>query len=415
MQPNVLRSRLLFFLIHGILILAGLILLGLGWSIHHMDLMAADRNFVLELHVSLGLTIGVLLLIQCLVMLIVRPLALHKAERDWRRIFQNISIVFIYIALAALIGSGYFERALAGAPVSFWTLPLPAFGTPDPGLAAWARIVHEITAYAWAGLVGIQVILAGLGLFKSAAPHGTRSPALPQDEASLPEAQEAPLPLPVAQTPIPDEASRPAPVPPPPALDQARDLLARKQAQGLSANLSIFGWINFWVQFVLALVAVLLLTFATSGHAFSPTKFGDSIYFAWYGFALLILSIGMSLYYVKVSKKVIEKPKIFLNHENSRAFWFLFLGLIISGLGVFISFAGVTMSITVLVVKAISYPPGVAIIDPQNMIRALDIFVLILNFILLLAHFVALVSTLWLGLRASKVRLDYLVLPKLSA
>jgi cytochrome b561 len=415
MQPNVSRSRIFFFVIHWILILAGLVLLGLGWSLHYMDLNAADRIFVLETHVSLGLTLAFLLLIQCLIMGIARPLALDKAERAWRRSLQNIAIAFIYIAMALLIGSGYLERVFAGAPVSFWTLPLPAWATPDPGLDAWARTIHTISAYVLAGLIGVNAILGGLGLFESAAPPEALPEPLPQDEMPLPEAQEVPPPVPAAQMPIPAEVSRPAPVPSQTEIDEAREVLARKHVQGLASNLRIFGWINFWVQFVLALVAVLLLTFATSGHAFSPGKFGEAIYFAWYGFALLILSIGISLYYVKAGGRVVAKPLVFLNHENSRAFWFLLVGLLVSGFGVLISFAGLTMSITVLVVKAIAFPPGIAITDPQNMIRALDIFVLILNFILVIGHFVALVSILWLGMRASKVRLDYLTLSKLPA
>ena len=41
-----------------------------------------------------------------------------------------------------------------------------------------------------------------------------------------------------------------------------------------------------------------------------------------------------------------------------------------------------------LIAKTVSQPPGIAITDPTKIIRALDVFVLLMSFLLLMAHFI---------------------------
>jgi Protein of unknown function (DUF3611) len=47
-------------------------------------------------------------------------------------------------------------------------------------------------------------------------------------------------------------------------------------------------------------------------------------------------------------------------------------------------------------VKTVSQPPGIAITDPSKIVRALDVFILIVNFDLLVAHFIGVGTALWL-------------------
>jgi hypothetical protein len=130
----------------------------------------------------------------------------------------------------------------------------------------------------------------------------------------------------------------------------------------------------------------------------------------WYGFFLLCPAVVLGLYYIRVSKKVISRPQSYLDHENKLAFWFLKAGLLIGLLGILISFSGIALSVSVLVAKSISHPPGLAISEPHKIIRPLDIFVLIVNFTLLIAHFVGTVITFWLGLCAAKARVHYVAI-----
>jgi len=74
---------------------------------------------------------------------------------------------------------------------------------------------------------------------------------------------------------------------------------------------------------------------------------------------------------------------------------------------VVVSFIGVGLSVALLIGKTVSQPPGIAITDPNKIIRALDVFVLLVNFNLLFAHFVGFAVTAWLSVSALKAHHQY--------
>ncbi len=89
-------------------------------------------------------------------------------------------------------------------------------------------------------------------------------------------------------------------------------------------------------------------------------------------------------------------------------FWFLMAGLLTGSLGVLISFTGVALSISLLIAKTVSQPPGIAITDPTKIIRALDVFILLVNYILLMAHCIGAGIAAWLSLNVTTARLKYI-------
>ncbi|HEX3496240.1 MAG TPA: cytochrome b/b6 domain-containing protein, partial [Methylocella sp.] len=60
MPSNVARYSFVFILIHWVLVLMGFVLLGLGWYIQYMPPPPQARSFLLNLHMSLGLTSAIL-------------------------------------------------------------------------------------------------------------------------------------------------------------------------------------------------------------------------------------------------------------------------------------------------------------------------------------------------------------------
>jgi hypothetical protein len=72
------------------------------------------------------------------------------------------------------------------------------------------------------------------------------------------------------------------------------------------------------------------------------------------------------------------------------------LGVIIGFVGMLIALIGAGTSIGVLVAKTVSQPPGMAITDPNRIVRALDVFVVLANLNLIAAHLVGTVTSLWL-------------------
>jgi hypothetical protein len=107
-------------------------------------------------------------------------------------------------------------------------------------------------------------------------------------------------------------------------LDETKSLMASKIVQRLAKNLRLFGWIGFWLQFVLAFISALLLAFATTGRAFSPGSawFGDATYWGGYGFLLLCFAVLLAFYYTRAARKVVSRPDSYFSQKNGRFFGF---------------------------------------------------------------------------------------------
>lgn len=383
--------------IHWLLIFGSLILLASGWYIRHGELAEPDRDFWVESHISLGLSCSVLIVLQGMLWTIRGPAATLDAHSQRRKRVADTANFLLYLSLFVVIVSGYFEAVSSGLPLSYWGMQLPGWDAARIISPQHLGDIHRVAAFVAGGLIFLAVALSGW------ARLGRREIAPGRDE---PQAEGASMPTagsPAAEVPNVVEVRQPT-------LAERQNLVVATTAKGLASNLRFFGWIEFWVQFVLALIIALLLAFASSGTAFSPSKagFGDAIYWAYVGFGLLCPAVVLAFYYTRRSRNVVASPTAYLLHDKRLAFWYLWAGLVLSQLGIFVSFVGVALSISLLVVKTISQPPGIAITDPNNIIRALDVFVLISNFMLLIAHFIGVVTALWLGFCVAKARVVYI-------
>jgi Protein of unknown function (DUF3611) len=60
-----------------------------------------------------------------------------------------------------------------------------------------------------------------------------------------------------------------------------------------------------------------------------------------------------------------------------------------------VALLGAGASVSVLVAKTVSQPPGVAIVDPNKIVRALDVFVVLANLNLIAAHLIGTAISFW--------------------
>ncbi len=132
------------------------------------------------------------------------------------------------------------------------------------------------------------------------------------------------------------------------------------------------------------------------------------MFWAHYAFIMILLTLPIAFYYTRAAKKIASTPNTYINPERKMSFWILGLGIIAGSLGLLLSLAGVGASISLLIAKTVSQPPGIAITDPTRIIRALDVFILLVNFNLLMAHFIGTSISVWLAIKASESRFEYL-------
>ncbi|HET6374941.1 MAG TPA: DUF3611 family protein [Methylocella sp.] len=372
---------------------------------------ALARAFLIDLHSSIGFTIGALLIIQFFLRILAGPQINADRLPEPRRSFAHLLPVLIYAVLAAALFSGYLQASFSGMSLQFWGASLPAIPAADQPMAdvlgqfwgaplriagagnlmasAFFAAAHGTAALLLAGLLLAQAAAFALGKFYQ-----------PAGEAHMPAAE-------IRQAQALEVPAGPQEAPHPPE---------SKAALSLAGSLRLFGRVQFWVQLALALICGVLLEFATSGRAFSPSStrgFGDAIYWGIYGFALLWLAIALAFYYSRAARKLVARPASYLSLGKAGflSFWFVFAGMLAGLLGVLISFTGLALSISLLIVKTVSQPPGIAITDPSKIVRALDVFVLIVNFDLLMAHVIGVGIALWLGIGVTRARLKYMTVP----
>jgi cytochrome b561 len=386
------------------LVFLAFVSLGLGWYARYIP--GANKqigDFVLDIHTSIGIIVAILLLFNIISQIIFRyPPHLNEISK-WRRRLAYSLYFLIYVSLILILISGYFQAMFRGAPVEFWGLRMPTWdavdmpvanllgkfwgapfriwGATDVTSAAFFGTVHGLFAFVLVGLSFAYIVCAAIDRFRQPRPATPMLSLSTQPQADA------------------EQTTRP---------------ITANVVRGLAKTLRLFGWVEFWLQAMFAVFTALLLEFATSGRAFSPgaSGFGDGIYWGADGFLLLLLAVFLAFYYTRAARKIASKSDSYLSKRGLITFWFLLAGLIISLLGILVSFVGVALSISLLIAKTVSQPPGIAITDPSKIIRALDVFVLLVNCNLLMAHFIGAGIALWLGLSVLSARLKFVTIAR---
>lgn len=163
-----------------------------------------------------------------------------------------------------------------------------------------------------------------------------------------------------------------------------------------------FGWISFWAQLVLGVIASLALIFAIaslSGRtSASDPGAGAGLFFTSVGQVAVFIGAFWAFRYTRLSRQLRSgddakrpKPKAIIRS--------LRIGLFISLGGMLATLIGAEATVGSLLAKALSQPQGAAVFGAPNSVsqyvQPLDIFVIQANTNILLAHFVGLVFTLW--------------------
>ncbi|MGH6795122.1 MAG: DUF3611 family protein [Methylocella sp.] len=381
MPSNIARYGFVFILIHWALVLISFVLLGLGWYIQYMPLPPQAWSFLLDLHISLGLTGAILLSVQLVSWIVFKPRSFPNAFSKWKKLSVYSIYSLIYVSFTLMLLSGYLQFVFTRMPVQFWGIPLPVWGVADDSLAGFFDAIHRVVAYVLVGSIFVHVCIGAPNIIKYPR-IAARTPPLGAQEAH--------------------ELAR----------EETKSLIASKIAERSGKTLRLFGWIGFWLQLVFAFISALLLAFAASGRAYnpSPAGFGDAIYWGGYGLLLLCFAVLLAFYYTRAARNVVSRPESYFIQKSRTAFWFLGTGKLTGILGVIVSFIGLALSINLTIEKTISVPPGIMMMDPNRIIRALDIIILLMNFILLIAHLIGTGITLFLRNRLSKVRRQFITI-----
>lgn len=170
----------------------------------------------------------------------------------------------------------------------------------------------------------------------------------------------------------------------------------------------IVGWISFWSQLVLGVVASVILGFSSLSREVAVDQktvgTGLGIFFA----VTAVINLGGAIFwafrYTRIARQL---QSVNANNRPRKAetVQLLQAGVIINLVGLLLALVGAEAIVGALLTKALTLPQvgtGVFQIDPSRIIRPLDIFVVQANTQTLAAHFIGLVASIWLLNRVTK-------------
>ncbi|MEB3282960.1 MAG: DUF3611 family protein [Lyngbya sp.] len=162
------------------------------------------------------------------------------------------------------------------------------------------------------------------------------------------------------------------------------------------------GWISFWVQLVLAVVSGIILLFAILVASQTPGQGGSSgveggLFLALVGLGVLGFSTYRAFYHTRLSQQLRgPSPGRPSRGETMKQ---MRVSLISNMVGMVLTLVGAEAISGILLAKAISQPRGAfldASVNLRDFIQPLDIFIVLANTHAIVAHFVGIVSAIWL-------------------
>ncbi|NEU74099.1 DUF3611 family protein [Hassallia byssoidea VB512170] len=168
------------------------------------------------------------------------------------------------------------------------------------------------------------------------------------------------------------------------------------------------GWISFWSQLVLGVIASGILVFASlirnTNANQTAVGTGLGIFFAVAAVINLAGSIFWAFRYTRIARQLQSSNP---NNRPRKAETMVLLrtGLIVNLVGLILALVGAEAIVGALLAKALTLPQqgsGLLQINPSQIISALDIVVVQANTQTLVAHFIGLMGTIWLLNRVTK-------------
>jgi hypothetical protein len=163
--------------------------------------------------------------------------------------------------------------------------------------------------------------------------------------------------------------------------------------------LKLLGRVSFWIQLVLGIAASITLLLVTISRNSS-----EGTNNAWIGLGLFcavisILILGFRVYwawrYTRLAKQL-QGDFSQKNISKAKVIDRLRLGLIISLCGLLLAFFAAEITTVAVLTKALSQPQGVAVYEPENTVRSLDLFLILADVNLIGAHLLGSINSLGL-------------------
>jgi cytochrome b561 len=147
--------------LHWILAVLLLGQIGFGWYLGDVPRGTPDRTIYVNLHKSIGMTLGVLILFRLYWRLRHPAPALPAEMPAWERTAAGISHVVLYACMIVMPLSGYLASNFSKWGVNFFNaIKLPPWGVENQTVYDALNATHVFTSYVFVTLIALHAIAA---------------------------------------------------------------------------------------------------------------------------------------------------------------------------------------------------------------------------------------------------------------
>jgi Protein of unknown function (DUF3611) len=189
--------------------------------------------------------------------------------------------------------------------------------------------------------------------------------------------------------------------------EKPRSQSSSSALQEIAQAFRLTGWISFWAQLVLGVIASVILGFASLSRDTADQRTvgtGLGIFFAVGAVIALAGSVFWAFRYTRIARQL-QSSNPNNRPRKAETIQILRTGLMVNLVGLLLALVAAEAIVGALLTKALTLPQagsGVFQIDPGRIIRPLDIFVVQANTQTLVAHFAGIVASIWLLNRVTR-------------
>lgn len=132
-----------------------------GWYLEDVPRGTPARSWYVNLHKSIGLSLGVLIVFRLLWRLRHTPPSLPTSMPSWRRAAANVSHRALYACMLIMPITGYVASNFSQYGVRYFNaVALPPWGIEDDRIYAFFNGAHVVTSYVFVALITVHVMSA---------------------------------------------------------------------------------------------------------------------------------------------------------------------------------------------------------------------------------------------------------------
>lgn len=144
--------------LHWLIAVAVFAQISLGlWMIGIPKSPPGVRVYWFNMHKSIGITLGALILLRLVWRLTHRAPPLPATVPAWQRMAAKTSHVLLYVCMIVMPLSGYLGSSFTKYPIIYWGMRLPHWGWEAPALKELMSQVHFVTVIIFITLIAIHV------------------------------------------------------------------------------------------------------------------------------------------------------------------------------------------------------------------------------------------------------------------